>query len=147
MLILGTGGTSLTTRKAASDKGAASIRIASRHNGAEGETDHVIGSTPVSFVSYDDLPEIAESVGVIINATPVGTYPKNLQSITSLRDFPNRRGAMDVIYNPFRTALLLKLRSWGSRIPTAFRCWWHRLPQPQDFSLVRRGNSRKRMNA
>ena len=113
VLILGTGGTSLTTRKAASDKGAASIRIASRHKGAEGETDHVIGSTPVSFVSYDDLPEIAESVDVIINATPVGTYPKNLQSIISLRDFPNCRGAMDVIYNPFRTALLLEAEELG----------------------------------
>lgn len=113
VLILGTGGTSLTTRKAASDKGAATIRIVSRHKGADGETDHVIGSTPVSFISYDELPEIAESVDVIINATPVGTYPKNLQSIISLRDFPNCRGAMDVIYNPFRTALLLEAEELG----------------------------------
>lgn len=113
VLILGTGGTSLTTRKAASDKGAATIRIVSRHKGADGETDHVIGSTPVSFISYDELPEIAESVDVIINATPVGTYPKNLQSIISLRDFPNCRGSMDVIYNPFRTALLLEAEELG----------------------------------
>ncbi len=108
VLILGTGGTSLTTRKAASDKGAASIRIASRHKGTEGETDHVLGNTPVSFVSYDELPDIADSVDIIINATPVGTYPKNLQKIISVSDFPNCKGVMDVIYNPFRTALLLE---------------------------------------
>ena len=113
VLILGTGGTSLTTRKAASDKGAASIRIASRHKGADGETDHVLGNTPVSFVSYDELPDIADSVDIIINATPVGTYPKNLQKIISVRDFPNCKGVMDVIYNPFRTALLLEASELG----------------------------------
>ncbi len=113
VLILGTGGTSLTTRKAASDKGAASIRIASRHKGAGGETDHVLGNTPVSFVSYDELPDIADSVDIIINATPVGTYPKNLQKIISVRDFPNCKGVMDVIYNPFRTALLLEASELG----------------------------------
>lgn len=113
VLILGTGGTSLTTRKAASDKGAASIHIASRHrkNDCGSSSSHV--GTPVEFISYDDLPDIADSTEIIINATPVGTYPNNLQQIISLRDFPNCCGVIDVIYNPFKTGLLLEAEELG----------------------------------
>lgn len=44
---------------------------------------------------------------IIVNATPVGMYPKNLISPVDLALFPKCEGVLDVVYNPARTALLL----------------------------------------
>lgn len=109
VLILGTGGTSLMARRAAADQNAAKIYIASRHP----ETDPPSGSELqnagiLSTVSYEQLPEIAASIDVIVNTTPVGTFPNNMQQVIRLKDFPGCQAVIDVIYNPFKTALLLE---------------------------------------
>lgn len=91
-LILGNGGTSLTARKAISDQGAAQILIASRR----GES---------GCISYEDLKSHRD-VEVIINTTPVGTYPDNGKHLIELSEFPACGGVIDVIYNPFKTVLL-----------------------------------------
>ncbi len=114
VLILGTGGTSLMARRAAADQNAAKIYIASRHP----ETDPPSGSGIqdagiLSTVSYDQLPEIAESIDVIVNTTPVGTFPNNMQQVIRLKDFPGCQAVIDVIYNPFKTALLLEAEKLG----------------------------------
>lgn len=114
VLILGTGGTSLMARRAAADQNAAKIYIASRHP----ETDPPSGSEIqdagiLSTVSYDQLPEIADSIDVIVNTTPVGTFPNNMQQVIRLKDFPGCRAVIDVIYNPFKTALLLEAEKLG----------------------------------
>ena len=114
VLILGTGGTSLMARRAAADQNAAKIYIASRHP----ETDPPSGSELqnagiLSTVSYDQLPEIAESIDVIVNTTPVGTFPNNMQQVIRLKDFPGCQAVIDVIYNPFKTALLLEAEKLG----------------------------------
>ena len=114
VLILGTGGTSLMARRAAADQNAAKIYIASRHP----ETDPSSGSQIqdagiLSTVSYDQLPEIAESIDVIVNTTPVGTFPNNMQQVIRLKDFPGCQAVIDVIYNPFKTALLLEAEKLG----------------------------------
>ena len=114
VLILGTGGTSLMTRRAAADQNAAKIYIASRHP----ETDPPSGSQIqdagiLSTVSYDQLPEIANSIDVIVNTTPVGTFPNNMQQVIRLKDFPGCQAVIDVIYNPFKTALLLEAEKLG----------------------------------
>ena len=114
VLILGTGGTSLMARRAAADQNAAKIYIASRHP----ETDPSSGSQIqdagiLSTVSYDQLPEIADSIDVIVNTTPVGTFPNNLQQVIRLKDFPGCQAVIDVIYNPFKTALLLEAEKLG----------------------------------
>ena len=44
---------------------------------------------------------------MIVNTTPVGTFPNNLQSVISLDDFKSCEAVIDVIYNPFKTKLLL----------------------------------------
>ena len=62
VLILGTGGTSLMAGKAASRRGAKRIYTASR-SGREGT------------VSYESLPDLGSSVDILVNATPVGTFP------------------------------------------------------------------------
>lgn len=114
VLILGTGGTSLMARRAAADQNAAKIYIASRHP----ETDPPSGSKIqdagiLSTVSYDQLPEIAASIDVIVNTTPVGTFPNNMQQVIRLKDFPGCQAVIDVIYNPFKTALLLEAEKLG----------------------------------
>lgn len=114
VLILGTGGTSLMSRRAAADQNAAKIYIASRHP----ETDPPSGSEIqdagiLSTVSYDQLPEIADSIDVIVNTTPVGTFPNNMQQVIRLKDFPGCQAVIDVIYNPFKTALLLEAEKLG----------------------------------
>ena len=114
VLILGTGGTSLMARRAAADQNAAKIYIASRHP----ETDPPSGSKIqdagiLSTVSYDQLPEIANSIDVIVNTTPVGTFPNNMQQVIRLKDFPGCQAVIDVIYNPFKTALLLEAEKLG----------------------------------
>lgn len=101
VLILGTGGTSLMARKAAADNGAAKVFIASRS--AKGT------------LTYDELPEIAPDIDIIVNTTPVGTFPNNLASIIELSAFSNCRAVIDVIYNPFKTKLLMDAEKAGMK--------------------------------
>ena len=92
VLILGNGGTSLTARKAVRDSGARKVLITTRR-GEEG------------CISYEEL-SLHKDVEIIVNTTPVGTYPNNGASLISLKDFPQCCGVIDVIYNPFATDLL-----------------------------------------
>lgn len=104
VLILGTGGTSLTARKAIADQGADTIYIASRS---------FCQSDGVITLTYDDLHTVASEIDIIVNTTPVGTYPNNMDSVISLHDFPNCKAVVDVIYNPFKTKLLLEAEELG----------------------------------
>ena len=99
VLILGNGGTSLTARKAVSDQGAAQILVTSRR----GEKD---------CISYEEL-KMHPDIEIIVNTTPVGTYPNNGQRLIDLTDFPACGGIIDVIYNPFKTALLQQAEELG----------------------------------
>lgn len=100
VVILGTGGTSLTAQTVAKDRGAAKITVVSRR----GE------------VNYDNLDSVRDGQ-ILVNTTPVGMYPENGRSAVSLADFPMCEGVVDVIYNPLRTALLLDAMERG--IPCA----------------------------
>lgn len=90
VLILGDGGASLTVQNVVRDLGAREIVVASLFT----ET------------NYDHLDPHFDSQ-VIINATPVGMYPKNLETLVDLDNFKNLEGVADVIYNPKRTLLIL----------------------------------------
>lgn len=109
VLILGTGGTSLMARKAAADNGAVQIYIASRKPGTSA------APSRITQLTYSELPQITDSVDVIVNTTPVGTYPNNMKSVIELSDFPSCKAVIDVIYNPFRTKLLLEAEKAGLR--------------------------------
>ena len=120
VLILGSGGTSLTARKAAADSGAAVIYIASRSAGLDASKTAEDGGTtggtcPVRRLSYEELHTISNDVEIIVNTTPVGTFPDNLKSIIQPTDFPQCEAVMDVIYNPFRTKLLMDAEKAGLR--------------------------------
>ena len=99
VLILGTGGASLTARTVAEDMGALSITFVSR----SGE------------INYENVYEKCKDSEVIINCTPVGMYPKNGVSPIALDRFSLCEGVIDMIYNPAKTKLLLDAESLGIR--------------------------------
>ncbi len=90
VLILGSGGTSLTAQSVSKFLGAKSVTVLSR----SGE------------INYDNYQNIANDIGVLINASPVGMYPDNYSLKIDLDYFTNLVGVVDVIYNPQLTLLL-----------------------------------------
>ncbi len=96
VLILGTGGTSLTARAVASGEGASSVTVVSR-------------SGPVDYQNVYGCTDTE----IVINATPVGMYPDTGKQAVDLGRFPRLKGVLDVIYNPNRTALLVQAQQLG----------------------------------
>ena len=96
VVILGSGGASLTAQAAARQEGAAEITVISR-SGPD---------------NYENLGRHADAQ-VLVNTTPVGMYPKNGEQPVDLAVFPALEGVLDVIYNPRRTALLLQAEERG----------------------------------
>ena len=95
VLVLGAGGASATVCAAMKDRGASEIvTLDSKQN------------TPENIRLHSDAE-------IIVNATPVGTYPHNLVSPVSLEQFSRLCGVLDLIYNPARTALLLEAEKLG----------------------------------
>ena len=100
VLILGTGGTSLTARAVCERMGAKEILRVSRR-----ETDGAI--------TYEQAYADHSDADVILNATPCGMFPKIFDSPIDITKFPNLSGVIDVIYNPLQTRLILSARERG----------------------------------
>ena len=98
VLILGTGGASKAVEVALKNLGAKEVLKASI---VEGEG-----------ISYDEIYD-HQDVRVIVNATPVGMYPHNEDSIVDISRFTNLEGYLDVIYNPLRTLNVIKVQEMG----------------------------------
>ena len=96
VLVLGSGGASNTVCRASEDLGAREIVVISR----SGDN------------NYSNLDKHADA-DIIVNATPVGMFPYNGQCMLELKQFPKLEGAVDLIYNPERTALLLQAEELG----------------------------------
>ncbi len=94
-LVLGSGGASAAVCAALEDLGACSVVISRR-----GED------------NYTNLEKHADA-GIIVNATPLGMYPENGASPLDPALFGNCEGVFDVVYNPARTALLLRAEELG----------------------------------
>lgn len=95
-LILGTGGVSLTVKTVLEDMGAGEIVFISR-SGPD---------------NYQNLDRHADA-RIIVNATPVGMFPKTGISPVDLDRFPALEGVFDLIYNPAKTQLLLDAERRG----------------------------------
>lgn len=95
-LVLGTGGASLPISAVLSDLGAREVVFISR----SGEN------------NYQNLSRHADA-DFIVNTTPVGMYPNNLQAPLSLSEFPNLSGVLDIVYNPQKTKLILDAERLG----------------------------------
>ena len=52
-------------------------------------------------------------VQIIINTTPCGMYPNVGQCLIDPKAFPRLEAVLDVVYNPFRTELLLRAEDCG----------------------------------
>lgn len=96
VLVLGTGGASLTVKAVLKDMGAKEIVSISR----TGEHNYTN-----LYLHYD--------ADVIVNTTPVGMYPENGVSPVSLSDFTALSGVLDLIYNPSVTRLLYDAKRAG----------------------------------
>ena len=94
-LVLGSGGASVTVQSVLRGLGA-QVVVVSR-SGAD---------------NYDNLSRHRDA-RLIVNATPVGMYPNNGISPIDLAAFPACEGALDLIYNPARTAFLLQAEALG----------------------------------
>lgn len=97
VLILGTGGASLTAKTVCEDMSAESITFVSR----SGE------------VNYENVYEKCADAEVVINCTPVGMYPHNGISPVCLDRLPLCEGVIDIVYNPAKTQLLLDAERLG----------------------------------
>ena len=90
VLILGSGGASKMVEEYCKDNLAKNIVIISRN----GENNYH------NLENYKDF-------NVIINATPVGMYPHNLESKVDISIFDDLDFVIDLIYNPLNTKLIL----------------------------------------
>ena len=96
VVILGSGGASLTAQAMCRHLGAREVVVISR----SGEN------------NYENLSRHADA-DIVVNTTPVGMFPGNGAAPVDLAAFPACRGVADVVYNPRRTALLLQAEALG----------------------------------
>ena len=100
VLILGTGGASKTGHALAEYMGAESVYYVSR-SGKNGS------------ITYEQAVSAHSDTQVIINATPVGMFPKQGGRPIDISAFPKLEGVLDAIYNPLRTNLILDAQERG----------------------------------
>lgn len=100
VLILGTGGTSLTAMYAARKLGARAVIRVSR-NGRE------------DAVTYAQAAAEHRDAKILINTTPCGMYPQVDGCPVDLADYPDLEAVADAVYNPLRTNLILAARKRG----------------------------------
>jgi len=96
VLVLGSGGASLTVKTVLSDMDAKEIITVSR----SGEN------------NYENI-HIHADADVIVNTTPVGMFPNNGIAPVDLRIFKKLSGVLDLIYNPSVTRLLYDAEKLG----------------------------------
>lgn len=102
VVILGSGGTSKTALSVATSLGAREIIRVSR-SGKDGAS------------TYGELFSYHSDTDVIINTTPVGTFPNIFDTPVDLSRFAKLSGVIDVVYNPLSTPLILKAKELGIR--------------------------------
>jgi shikimate dehydrogenase len=103
VLIIGNGSTSKTVYQFCKDSGAKEIIVAARN-------------PKLSEISIGEINTL-HNIEIIINATPLGMYPNNDQSIDiDFNNFNDLLFVMDVVYNPLRTTLLQRAKSKNIKV-------------------------------
>ena len=97
VLVLGSGGASLTVQAAARMEGAGEVVVISR-TGPD---------------NYENLRERHGGAQILVNATPAGMWPQVEEQPVDLALLPRLEGVLDLIYNPLRTNLLLQAQALG----------------------------------
>ncbi len=101
VVILGSGGTSLTAQALMNDLGAACVLRVSRTARGTGT------------VTYEEVYASHTDAALIVNTTPVGMYPNPDGMAIDLARFPSLLGVIDAVYNPLRTALVEAAQARG----------------------------------
>lgn len=104
VIILGSGGASLTAQTVCQDQKAKSVTVVSR----------------TGQVNYDNVYD-KKDAQVVINCTPVGMFLNSEDSVIDLSKFPLLVGAFDLIYNPLRTKFILQAESLGVKVGNGLR--------------------------
>ena len=100
VLILGTGGTSLTATAVCQRLDAKEVlRVSRSGNGGA--------------ITYEQAHTEHSDADVIINTTPCGMYPNIFDCPIDLSRFPKLSGVIDAVYNPLQTWLILSARERG----------------------------------
>ena len=100
VLILGTGGTSLTATAVCQRLDAKEVlRVSRSGNGGA--------------ITYEQAYTEHGDADVIINTTPCGMYPNIFDCPIDLSRFPKLSGVIDAVYNPLQTRLILSARERG----------------------------------
>ena len=106
VLILGSGGTAKTSKAVSESLGAREIITVSR----SGE------------INYENVVPLHSDADFIINTTPCGMYPDNDGFAVDPADFTKLKGIVDAVYNPLKTALVLRGEELGIKVSTDFIC-------------------------
>lgn len=103
IIVLGTGGTSKTVKYVLLKNNAGEIYFVSRNKKKDS-------------ITYQEVKKHFD-VDIIINTTPYGMYP-NLKETTliNISDFPYLQACIDVIYNPYKTQLLIEAKNKNIKI-------------------------------
>ncbi|MBQ7010320.1 MAG: hypothetical protein IJN63_01305 [Clostridia bacterium] len=96
ILVLGSGGAAQTV-----------LYAAKKHGG----TAHTVSRN--GELNYKNVLMLHSDADIIVNTTPVGMYPDNGSSPLSLEGFDRLEAVVDLIYNPYRTAILLDAERRG----------------------------------
>ena len=99
VVVLGSGGASLTAQAAAKREGAREVVVVSR----------------TGPNNYENLSQRHGDAEALVNTTPVGMWPNLEGRPVDLSAFPDMEAVADVIYNPGRTNLLLQAEEGGLR--------------------------------
>ena len=94
VLILGSGGTSLTATYLCKKQNAKNVKVVSR----------------TGLINYENCYELQET-NVIINTTPVGMSPNVFDKPIELKKFKNLIAVFDACYNPKNTMLIQEAKS------------------------------------
>ncbi len=100
-LVLGSGGASATVQTVLADMGAREILVVSRNGN----------------VNYSDVYN-RKDAEIIVNTTPVGMYPDNMNTPVDIKRFSNLCGVLDVVYNPLNTRLVMEAKEMGVKAIT-----------------------------
>ncbi len=108
-LVLGTGGASLAAVRGLADLGFEAVRVSRNPQGDR-------------QIAYADItPELMQSVGAVVNCTPLGTYP----AVDTVAPFPfgtlvPGTVCFDMVYNPEETLFMKKAVAQGAVVSNGF---------------------------
>lgn len=102
VVILGNGGASQAVQAGCKKMGARELIVVDPFASAEG----VLGSYEECFEKHGDAD-------IVVNATPIGMFPKVDASPVDLKNFPKCEAVFDVIANPLTTKLVAQARDLG----------------------------------